>query len=931
MEPERPLTADPRRRTHVQGGSGTAGSASDHASSEGSPIATVRGLQHSAGNKATAALFARAQAKLVVGATGDKYEREADAVAERVVRAMGATATSDSAAAVQRAGASPAASAREPEVGPQGGEPTPRTAASITAARSGGEPIPPEVRLGFETAMDADLSAVRLHTGPTSADLNGQLGARAFTVGHDVFFGEGMPDTGSRDGTSLMAHELTHVVQQGGAQARRTPSERIQRDDRPEAAVPTPKESALLDHVAATIVDAELAAARATLLHHLSRGLGVGGAGFWRSTEVRAFRQQMKVAARARAAEDIAQIVAGGGQGPATKQYLELFAKGDAYAAAKKSVDGELADAAEVWMRQHWDLDSAGRRDVALRRVHAAMWPILAPSPYDPKRLKKAHALGDTLATGLIEEFADAQEVAATTWKNAFIKPDVNDDAAMGAASTKREGLANEVGIRAGRDEIGRKSVKKAIRANTTDEGMGIIGKLLDKAIPQPGDTVSISVELKIPIPDTPAFVTLTFEGKAGRGITGFTTSGVATLGDPDRLEIMAQFSVGAGVGADMVGLKIEASGSVGFLVRSGSDDGTYATMKAMSYGAYRTACGMSRQFGNWWAGSGSGVDEGKTQRSEIWAAMVEEQVFTKEGNAFADLGGAAQAGASAEMDLGLMGDGDSGFGLEAKAALAAELFKRYDRDGLEESLGEDYFARPVADKRAAQVRRARAEGRTVGSVGFSSEVGFAIAGQAVGFGLSFSGEKAGGSNNGFWKNWGAEITASLNLPADATSRISEIAAGFVGGATSAAQNIGQIVQKGAAKDGPGSVVGGGLDTTTDVVRILNAGFENKIAEGLNEAWTQGGEGVMSPSSKLEAAITFGMSSGYFVCRFELRESKTLELSLGLGTAGVKVEASRGKRIFAFEYKRAEDPDDPTKTVNNVDLEIAGFRPLAST
>ena len=67
----------------------------------------------------------------------------------------------------------------------------------------------------MEGAFDVDLSAVRIHTGSQAASLSRDLGAHAFTTGQDIFFGHREYDPGSIKGRELLAHELTHVVQQG--------------------------------------------------------------------------------------------------------------------------------------------------------------------------------------------------------------------------------------------------------------------------------------------------------------------------------------------------------------------------------------------------------------------------------------------------------------------------------------------------------------------------------------------------------------------------------------------------------------------------------------------------------------------------------------------------------------------------------------------
>jgi len=92
------------------------------------------------------------------------------------------------------------------------------TAGRIDRARSGGQALDGAVQEEMGQAMGYDFANVRAHTSPEADDLSRELGAKAFTTGQDVFFREGTYDPASTAGRELIAHELTHVVQQGTGQ-----------------------------------------------------------------------------------------------------------------------------------------------------------------------------------------------------------------------------------------------------------------------------------------------------------------------------------------------------------------------------------------------------------------------------------------------------------------------------------------------------------------------------------------------------------------------------------------------------------------------------------------------------------------------------------------------------------------------------------------
>jgi hypothetical protein len=87
---------------------------------------------------------------------------------------------------------------------------------AIDQRRGGGQPLDSGVRRQMEPAFGADFGGVRVHTDSQADTLNRALSARAFTTGQDIFFRESAYQPGSSAGRELLAHELTHVVQQNG-------------------------------------------------------------------------------------------------------------------------------------------------------------------------------------------------------------------------------------------------------------------------------------------------------------------------------------------------------------------------------------------------------------------------------------------------------------------------------------------------------------------------------------------------------------------------------------------------------------------------------------------------------------------------------------------------------------------------------------------
>ena len=207
------------------------------------------------------------QAKLMVNAPGDRYEQEADAMADQVMRmehvdggrmpmtgmigrsvqrtcahcaeeekkrkkimrkaipAQGPesaqiVAGTDNGKFIQRKCAHCEAEDRKKKnplmrKASQGGNfEAPSFVESRLTSGGGGLAMKPDTRQFMEGAFSADFSGVRIHSNDEAAAMNNEIQAKAFTWGNDIYFNRGEYNTTSNDGKKLLAHELTHVVQQ---------------------------------------------------------------------------------------------------------------------------------------------------------------------------------------------------------------------------------------------------------------------------------------------------------------------------------------------------------------------------------------------------------------------------------------------------------------------------------------------------------------------------------------------------------------------------------------------------------------------------------------------------------------------------------------------------------------------------------------------
>lgn len=222
------------------------------------PMPAARTLQQRLGNRGTQAFAARAVARsaapgiastrgtgaraLSISQPGDDHEREAENIAGAVMcmiepatrlSSISYAPTPSSSPVIRRRctaceeGAHEAnvkettddyeAQVHRHEATSSATNIVPSVSADIRALEGNGRPLPQAIRAFFEPRFGANFGQVRVHTDTHAVRTARSINAKAFTVGRDIAFGEGQFSPESQAGRQLLAHELTHVVQNGGA------------------------------------------------------------------------------------------------------------------------------------------------------------------------------------------------------------------------------------------------------------------------------------------------------------------------------------------------------------------------------------------------------------------------------------------------------------------------------------------------------------------------------------------------------------------------------------------------------------------------------------------------------------------------------------------------------------------------------------------
>lgn len=177
------------------------------------------------------------QTKLKVNQPGDKYEVEADKSADKVIQRLSESDSKSqnldpfiapNPSSVHLKGIAGDENLSQTLMTKRTNAETPlvslKTSSQLFSSKEGGNPLPKNTRSEMEQGFGTDFSKVKIHTDSSAAALSENLGAKAFSFGPDIYFNSGKFDPDSQSGKKLLAHELTHFIQ-NSKQIQRDPDE----------------------------------------------------------------------------------------------------------------------------------------------------------------------------------------------------------------------------------------------------------------------------------------------------------------------------------------------------------------------------------------------------------------------------------------------------------------------------------------------------------------------------------------------------------------------------------------------------------------------------------------------------------------------------------------------------------------------------------
>lgn len=157
---------------------------------------------------------------LTVDSPGDSCEQEADAIADQVTQRSGPQASPRDDPFPSKPLPARVASIVQAKA-PNGSAVSNALTRRISSSLGGGIEMDASTQVTMRRSFGTDFSHVRIHTDSEAAQMSSELGAYAFTLGRDIYFGSGMYAPATDAGRRLLAHELTHTIQQGSTTIQR--------------------------------------------------------------------------------------------------------------------------------------------------------------------------------------------------------------------------------------------------------------------------------------------------------------------------------------------------------------------------------------------------------------------------------------------------------------------------------------------------------------------------------------------------------------------------------------------------------------------------------------------------------------------------------------------------------------------------------------
>lgn len=608
--------------------------------------------------------------------------------------------------------------------------------------------------------------------------------------------------------------------------------------------------------------------------------------GFFSTTsdETKAFVKKLATAANEQARADIESQLdtnAGtAGKSEVGKKYYGMLAKVQANTLSKGSVNkvvetkaGEIA--AQV-------LPEAATKEAIKTHAQTFAYEIARGNPGEAEKIAAAAKKGAQIKAIELLKTKQTEAVAAA---RAITKGKKNDKGVTvtAADTAKQDELAGNVKSQVTTDKVGENAIKKAIEADTLNGGFAKVGKLIDLAVPNNGDSSSFEFELKIPVEQSGSVYVL---------------FGLAAEAERDENELTVNAQITFGAGFQTFGL--DANFRAGLFMESQAKD-SVGVMKLLSYGMYREMRNLSPRAAEYFWGQGGKSGMSKTEESEVWAAMI-EQTHMKEGN---------------YVDVGLMAklQGDINAGV---AKMGGELgYKRlhhYDQETIKDKVGAHNTAKGIASPAgkdgfgdntdlAALSEKATALGfkanKHVWEAGATTEV--KLGNTTVGFGLEGSLAFVNGRMRSL------SISAKGSIPfayGEDVSEWAKVASKWVTPIVGGAKNVAGLIQgkmrgdREAAKKGVGSA----LDTGSDIMFILPQ-FDS-VGKGLAEK-IQGDETI---NDTVRGWLTGNPTTSATEQANKILLSSTLDLSLSFEKEWTKTGAPKEWEIMleAAETKTFE-------------------------